>query len=53
MTTSRQPALSRKRKKGVLRKKGGKGTRSSFRAFGAMHEEVQLHDPRSFTYRFE
>ena len=47
VTTSRQPAiLSRKRKKGVLRKKGGKGTRSSFRAFGAMHEEAQLHDPR-------
>ena len=45
--TISRPAISRKRKKGgVLRKKGGKGTRSSFRAFGAMHEEAQLHDPR-------
>ena len=39
-------AISRKRKKGVLRKKGGKGTRNSFRAFGAMREEAQLHDPK-------
>ena len=39
-------AKSRKRKKGVLRKKGGKGTRNSFRAFGAMREEAQLHDPK-------
>lgn len=39
-------AISRKRKKGVLKKKGGKRTRRSFRAYGAMHEEAQLHDPK-------
>ena len=39
-------AISWKRKKGVLRKKGGKRARNSFRAFGAMHEEAQLHDPK-------
>ena len=39
-------AASWKRKKGILRKKNGKRTKSSFRAFGAMHEEAQLHDPK-------
>ena len=39
-------AISWKRKKGILRKKNGKRTKSSFRAFGAMREEAQLHDPK-------
>ena len=39
-------AISWKRKKGVLSKKGRKHTRSSFRAYGAMREEAQLHDPK-------
>ena len=39
-------AIAWKRRKGVLSKKGGKRTRSSFRAYGAMHEEAQLHDPK-------
>ena len=48
VTISRLATISRKRKKGVLRKKRGKRTttKGSFRAFGAMREEAQLHDPK-------
>ena len=51
LTISPLAIRSRKRKKGVLRKKDGKRTantsRRSFRAFGAMREEALLdHDPK-------
>ena len=44
--TTPRLAKSWKRKRGLLSKKGGKKPVNSFRTFGAMREEAQLHDPK-------